>query len=64
MRAIALLLLAVSAVHAEDPLRITVLTRLNQALPEAHRRFVERWGEGRIELRYGDFEAPPKDWEK
>lgn len=64
MRAVALLLLAISAAYAEDPLRITVLTRLNRALPEAHRRFVERWGEGRIELRYGDFEAPPKDWDR
>lgn len=50
--------------QAETPLRITVLTRLNQMIPEAQQRFTERWGAGRIELRYGDFESPPPDWDR
>lgn len=47
---------------AAEPLRVTVLTRLAQAIPEAEQRFVERWGPDRIRLLYGDFEAPPEGW--
>ncbi len=47
-----------------DPLRITVLTRLAQAMPEAEQRFVQRWGPNRIRLLYGDFEAPPEGWDQ
>ncbi len=65
MRAVALLVFAVVAsAHAQVPLRLTVLTRLNQAVPEGYERFVARWGGGRIDLRYGDFESPPPDWDR
>ncbi|MCC6858887.1 MAG: cobaltochelatase subunit CobN [Bryobacterales bacterium] len=63
MRSLAILVLASAAVHAEAPLRVTVLTRLNQVMAEAQQRFAERWGPGRIHLRYGDFESPPMEWE-
>jgi len=62
VKAVAALLLAGLTAQAAEPLRITVLTRLTQALPEAEKRFVERWGAGRIQLLYGDFEAPPSGW--
>lgn len=49
---------------AEEPLRVTVLTRLAQVVPEGEKRFVERWGAQRILLLYGDFEAPPDGWDQ
>lgn len=61
-----LLLAAACAAFAAgaEPLRITVLTRLAQAMPEAEQRFIERWGPDRIRLHYGDFEAPPEGWDQ
>ncbi|MFB3777830.1 MAG: cobaltochelatase subunit CobN [Bryobacteraceae bacterium] len=64
MRTLFLLIVGAVAAQAAEPLRVTVLTRLNQALPEAQERFVERWGGQRIDLRYGDFESPPPEWDR
>ncbi|MEN6532436.1 MAG: cobaltochelatase subunit CobN, partial [Bryobacteraceae bacterium] len=64
MRTLALLIVAAIAANAEGPLRLTVLTRFNQVMPEAYKRFVERWGPERIDLRYGDFESPPTEWDR
>ncbi len=56
--------LATCAVHAAEPLRIAVLTRLSQSLPQALERFEARWGTGRMVLSYGDAAAPPPDLER
>jgi len=64
MKALALLAAWAALASAEEPLRIAVLTRLTQVMPEAEKRFVERWGPDRIRLLYGDFEAPPEGWEQ
>jgi len=64
VRKLLLLFAIVCAAQAASPLRVTVLTRLNQAVPEAYQRFAERWGVKLIELRYGDFESPPADWDR
>lgn len=63
MKPVAALILTAFTAHAAEPLRITVLTRLTQALPDAEKRFVERWGAGHLRLLYGDFEAPPTGWD-
>lgn len=46
------------------PLRIVVLTRLSQTLPDAAKLFASRWGEDRIVLSYGDAAAPPADLDR
>lgn len=62
MRRLFLLLgLAVCSAQAAPPVRIVVLTRLSQSLPDALRLFEARWGAGRIALSYGDAAAPPAD---
>ncbi len=50
--------------QAAEPLRIVVLTRLSQSLPDALKRFEKRWGAGRIALTYGDASAPPAELEQ
>ena len=64
MRTFVILIVAGLGTQAQEPLRITVLTRLNQVMPEAQRRFTERWGSDRIDLRYGDFESLPAEWDR
>lgn len=63
-RLLLMLGLTVCCGQAAEPLRLAVLTRLSQSLPDALRRFEERWGTGRIALTYGDATAPPADLEK
>jgi cobaltochelatase CobN len=55
------LVLAVCSAQAAEPVRIVVLTRLSQSLPDALKLFEARWGAGRIVLSYGDASAPPAD---
>jgi len=64
MTPLVLLLACSGLAAAQQPLRIAVLTRLNQVMPEAEKRFIERWGAQRIRLVYGDFEAPPEGWDR
>jgi len=64
MKALGLLAAWAALASAEEPLRIAVLTRLTPVMPEAEKRFVQRWGPNRIHLIYGDFEAPPEGWEQ
>jgi cobaltochelatase CobN len=62
MRRLLLLLgLAACCARAAAPVRIVVLTRLSQSLPDASRLFEARWGADRIVLSYGDASAPPAD---
>ena len=60
-RLLFLLGLAACGAGAAEPVRIVVLTRLDQSLPDALRLFETRWGAGRIVLSYGDASAPPAD---
>lgn len=60
-RLIPILLLACSSAPAEQPLRIVILTRLSQSLPDALKLFEARHGVGRITLSYGDASSPPPD---
>ena len=56
--------LAVCSVQAAVPLRVVVLTRLSQSLPEALKIFEARWGTNKIVLSYGDASAPPADLDR
>ena len=58
-RLLLMLGLTVCCGQAAEPLRLVVLTRLSQSLPDALRRFEERWGTGRIALTHGGATAPP-----
>ncbi|WP_321476862.1 cobaltochelatase subunit CobN [uncultured Paludibaculum sp.] len=53
--------LSACCAQAATPLRVVVLTRLSQSLPDALKRFEEHWGTGRIVLSHGDATAPPAD---
>jgi cobaltochelatase CobN len=53
--------LAACWLQAAGPVRIVVLSRLTQSLPDALSLFESRWGKGRIVLSYGDSAAPPAD---
>ena len=61
---ILLFALATGWAQAAEPLRVVVLTRLSQSLPEGGKRFEARWGAGRIALSYGDASAPPAELER
>jgi cobaltochelatase CobN len=63
-RLLFVLALAACFARAAEPVRIVVLTRLSQALPDALRLFESRWGSGRIVLSYGDATAPPADLDR
>ncbi|MGC8761509.1 MAG: cobaltochelatase subunit CobN [Bryobacteraceae bacterium] len=58
-RLLILLVLVACCAQAAEPVRIVVLTRLSQVLPDALKLFEARWGSGRIALSYGDATAPP-----
>jgi cobaltochelatase CobN len=49
-----LLLLTGACLAQQDPLRVVIVTRASQLLPEAHERFRKTYGNGLIELRFGD----------
>jgi len=59
-----LLVLTACWAAAAAPVRIVVLTRLSQALPDALKLFEARWGTGRIVLSFGDAAAPPADLDR
>ncbi len=60
MRRLLLLILAACSLEAA-PVRIVILTRLSQTLPDALKIFEARWGRDKIVLSYGDATAPPAD---
>lgn len=55
------MVLAACCMQAAEPVRIVVLSRLSQSLPDALKLFESRWGKDRIVLSYGDATAPPPD---
>jgi len=63
-RCLLMLCMAAWCGQAAEPVRIVILTRLSQALPDALRLFETRWGSKRIILSYGDAVAPPADLEQ
>lgn len=63
-RLLFVLALAACFTQAAEPVRVVVLTRLSQALPDALRLFESRWGSGRMVLSYGDAAAPPVDLDR
>jgi cobaltochelatase CobN len=55
------MVLAACCIEAAEPVRMVVLSRLSQSLPDALKLFESRWGKGRIALSFGDAAAPPAD---
>jgi hypothetical protein len=58
MKALAALALFAAGVCAADPVRIVIVTRSSQLLPQAVERFEAVHGKGLVDLRYGDGAAP------
>ena len=55
----AALLLAVVPALAADPVRVVIVTRSSQLLPQALERFESVHGKGLVDLRYGDGVTSP-----